>query len=410
MIGLKRRDGMNINFNKGSNRTQEYQYSEDRLNHVKKKKKGKAQSALIILGYLVALILVMYVASLINTWVTDKLEDSAKQMAVSVGAELLPEDKEVTLTEAELNAKVEEAAQNAAEEAASAAEQEKEQAVADARAEILDGIRAGLETGDNTMVEVLRPYYPDDIVVVSNGKFCFVPINRELKLNSYDEENLNILESGEYQYLDGEQVISHKGIDVSKFQGDIDWEAVAQDGVEFVFVRVANRGYGTGKLVEDEKFEKNIKGALDAGLHVGVYLYSQAITEDEVLEEAKMVLDKIAPYEIDCPIVYDVEKTVESAGRMNQLSVEERTNLTLLFCQTIEAAGYKPMIYHNVEMGALMLDIETLEGYDKWLAYYNDDMYYPYDYRIWQYSDKGSVNGIKGQVDFNISFDAFWEE
>jgi GH25 family lysozyme M1 (1,4-beta-N-acetylmuramidase) len=376
----------------------------------KKKKKGKAHTAVIILGYLVVLILVMYGASLLNTWITDKLEDSAKQMAVAAGAELLPEDKEVTLTEAELNAQLEEAAQNAAKEATDEAEQAKEQAVADARAEILDGIRAGLETGDETMVEVLRPYYPDELVVVSNGKFCFVPINRDLKMNTYDEANLNILESGEYQYLNGEQVVSHKGIDVSRFQGDIDWKAVAEDGVEFAFIRVANRGYGTGKLVMDEKFETNIKGALAAGLHVGVYIYSQAVNDEEVLEEAQLVLDKVAPYNIDGPIVYDVEKTSDASGRMNQLSLEDRTNLTLLFCQTIEAAGYKPMIYHNVEMGALMIDIETLEGYDKWLAYYNDDMYYPYEYKIWQYSDKGTVNGIKGNVDLNISFDAFWEE
>ncbi len=403
---------MNINLkHKDSNQSQDYQYREDRLNSVKKKKKkGKLHTALIILGYLVVLTLVMYGASMLNTWITDKLEDSAKQMAVAAGAELLPEDKEVTLTEAELNAQLEEAAQNAAKEASDEAEQAKEQAVADARAEILDGIRAGLETGDETMVEVLRPYYPDELVVVSNGKFCFVPINRDLKMNTYDEANLNILESGEYQYLNGEQVVSHKGIDVSRFQGDIDWKAVAEDGVEFVFIRVANRGYGTGKLVEDEKFETNIKGALAAGLHVGVYIYSQAVNDEEVLEEAQLVLDKVAPYNIDCPIVYDVEKTSDASGRMNQLSLEERTNLTLLFCQTIEAAGYKPMIYHNVEMGALMIDIETLEEYDKWLAYYNDDMYYPYEYKIWQYSDKGTVNGIKGNVDLNISFDAFWEE
>lgn len=403
---------MNINLkHKDSNQSQDYQYREDRLNSVKKKKKkGKLHTALIILGYLVVLTLVMYGASLLNTWITDKLEDSAKQMAVAAGAELLPEDKEVTLTEAELNAQLEEAAQNAAKEASDEAEQAKEQAVADARAEILDGIRAGLETGDETMVEVLRPYYPDELVVVSNGKFCFVPINRDLKMNTYDEANLNILESGEYQYLNGEQVVSHKGIDVSRFQGDIDWKAVAEDGVEFAFIRVANRGYGTGKLVMDEKFETNIKGALAAGLHVGVYIYSQAVNDEEVLEEAQLVLDKVAPYNIDCPIVYDVEKTSDASGRMNQLSLEDRTNLTLLFCQTIEAAGYKPMIYHNVEMGALMIDIETLEEYDKWLAYYNDDMYYPYEYKIWQYSDKGTVNGIKGNVDLNISFDAFWEE
>lgn len=397
-----------------SNSNSGYRYAEDRLNKSKKRRNGKLHSALIIFGYLAALVLVMCVAGVVNTWITDKLEDSAKQMAVSVGAELLPEDKEVTLTEAELNSMVEEAAANAAAsaaaEAVAGAEAEKMQAAADARAEVLNGIRAGLETGDDTMVEVLRPFYPDEMVVVSNGSFHFVPINRELKLSPYSDENLNILESGEYQYLDGEQVISHKGIDVSRFQGKIDWQAVAGDGVEFAFIRVANRGYGTGKLVEDEQFERNIKGAIDAGIHVGVYIYSQAINEQEILEEANLVMEKLASNDVKCPIVFDVEKTADASGRMNQISVEERTSLTLLFCQTVEKAGYKPIIYHNMEMGALMLDVEPLEQYDKWLAYYNDDMYYPYEYKIWQYSDKGSVSGISSNVDMNICFEPFWEE
>ncbi|MCM1091242.1 MAG: glycoside hydrolase family 25 protein [Butyrivibrio sp.] len=209
--------------------------------------------------------------------------------------------------------------------------------------------------------------------------------------------------------MDGEQVISHKGIDVSRFQGNINWSAVAQDGVEFAFIRVANRGYGTGSLVMDERFKSNIEGAMAAGIHVGVYMFSQAITEAEVIEEANLVLDRLAPYDVKCPIVIDVEKVSDSSARMNQLSVEERTQLTLLFCQTIEAAGYKPMIYHNLEMGALMLDVAALEEYDKWFAYYNDDMYYPYDYKIWQYSDKGRVNGIGTNVDMNICFEPFWE-
>lgn len=399
--------------NKESNSNSGYPYTEDRLNKTKKRKNGKLHSVLIIFGYLAALVLIMCVVGLVNTWITDKIEDSAKQMTVSVGAELLPEDKEVTLTEAELNAMLEEAAANAAASAAAdavtEAEAEKLQAAADARAEVLDGIRAGLETGDDTMVEVLRPFYPDHMVVVSNNKFHFVPINRELKLSSYSDENLNILESGEYQYMEGDQVISHKGIDVSRFQGNIDWQAVAGDGVEFAIIRVANRGYGTGKLVVDEQFEKNIKGAVDAGIHVGVYIYSQAIDEQEVVEEANLVMEKLAAHDVNCPIVFDVEKTADPTGRMNQISVEERTNLTLLFCQTVEAAGYKPMIYHNMEMGALMLDVEPLEQYDKWLAYYNDDMYYPYEYKIWQYSDKGRVSGISSNVDMNICFEPFWE-
>lgn len=394
----------------------DYQYREDRLNQSNKRRNNKFNSVMIILGYITTLILIMCAASILITWVNNKLADSSKQMAVSFGAELLPEDQEVTLTQAEINSMIDEAVSEALEDAESekakeiaAIESEREMAVAQAKAEVLDGIRAGLETGDDTMVEVLRPFYTDDIVVVSNGKFHFVPINRELKLNGYSDSNLNILESGEYQYIEDDKVISHKGIDVSRFQGNIDWKAVAGDGVEFAFIRVGNRGYGTGKLVDDEKFDSNIRGALNAGIHVGVYIYSQAINDAEILEEAQFVMNKLAAYDVKCPIVFDVEKTADASGRMNQLSVEERTNLTLLFCQTVEAEGYKPIIYHNMEMSTLMLDIETLEQYDKWFAYYNDDMYYPYEYKIWQYSDKGSVNGINTEVDMNISFEAFWE-
>jgi len=273
---------------------------------------------------------------------------------------------------------------------------------------VLEGIKTSLSEGTTT-VETLRPYYPDDIVVVSGGKFHFVPINRELELNTLDKANLNILESGEFQYLTDGQVISHKGIDVSSHQGNIDWNLVAQDGVEFAIIRVGYRGYGSeGRLVVDEKFEDNIKGAKAAGIKVGVYFFSQAINETELLEEANLVLEQIAPYSIECPVVYDVEKT-SAAGRMNAISVEDRTHLTQLFCQTIENSGYKPMIYHNTEMGALLINIAKLENYDKWYASYSDQMFYPYEYKIWQYSDKGKIQGISTDVDLNISFAPIWE-
>lgn len=272
---------------------------------------------------------------------------------------------------------------------------------------VLNGIKESLSSGTTT-VETLRPYYPDDIVVVSDGKFHFVPINRSLKLNQLDAANLQILENGEYQYLTDGQVTSHKGIDVSSHQGDIDWNLVAQDGVEFAIIRLGYRGYGKeGNLMEDTKFDANIQGAKAAGIKVGVYIFSQAINDEEVLAEANLVLQKIAPYQLDCPVVYDVERT-SADGRMNNISVEERTHLTQLFCQTIENAGYTPMIYHNTQMGALMIDIAALEAYDKWYASYSDQMFYPYEYKIWQYSDKGKVQGIGTNVDLNICFEPVW--
>ncbi|MCI8693433.1 MAG: hypothetical protein HFH91_11985 [Lachnospiraceae bacterium] len=284
-----------------------------------------------------------------------------------------------------------------------------ENARAQAAAQVLEDIRTGLNSGDSIM-QTLRPLYPEDLIVYSGGQYNFVPINRSLKQNGLEEECLNILETGEYQYLQDGQVISHKGIDVSRHQGGIDWSLVAQDGVEFAFLRVGYRGYGTGKLLEDDRFEENIQAALAAGIKVGVYFYSQAVNETEVLEEAQFVLEKIAPYQIDCPVVFDVEKVSGEDARMNRLSKEERTALTVLFCQTIENAGYKPMIYYNTEMGAMMLQLEALEEYDKWFAAYTDDFYYPYAYRIWQYSQTGKVQGIQGNVDLNISFQPLWGE
>ena len=371
--------------------------SEDRLNRANKRKKNNTiASILVMTGCLIVLVLVTYVAGILYSWIDSRFQDNANDLAAAAeaGSQVEESTQEVvkTYTQEEVDALVAEARQQAEDE-----EENK----------ILTGIRDGLTSG-TTMVETLRPYYPDELVVVSNGTFNFVPIRDDLQKNDYVLENLNILEDGEVQYLQDGQVVSHKGIDVSKHQGNIDWAKVSADGVEFAFIRVGLRGYGTeGKLVEDEYFERNIKGALQAGIKVGVYFYSQAITDAELLEEANLVLEKIKPYNVELPIVYDVEKVSGGKGRANDLSVEDRTRLTALFCQTVQDAGYKPMIYHNMEMGTLMLDLGQLEQYDKWFAYYNDDLYYPYAYKVWQYTEKGAVDGINEEVDLNIWFGDF---
>ena len=276
------------------------------------------------------------------------------------------------------------------------------------RNQVLLDLKGGLLDGV-TVVELLRELYPDDIVVAAGGKYHFVPVNRELKMNSLDPINLNVLDNGEFQYLTDGKVTSYKGIDVSSHQGVIDWNLVAQDGVEFAFIRVGFRGYGSeGKLVVDEMFHTNIQQAKEAGVKVGVYMFSQATTEAELDEEVQLVLDNIASYQLDCPVVYDVEM-ISGNGRMNNLTPEERTNLTLRFCEKIAQAGYRPMIYHNTEMAAIRIDYAALEAYDKWYAAYNRRMFFPYEFKVWQYSDKGSVQGIKTNVDMNISFAPLWE-
>ena len=371
--------------------------SEDRLSRANRRKKNNTiASILVMTGCLIVLVLVTYIAGILYSWIDSKFQDNANDLAAAAEAGSQTEESTAevvkTYTQEEVDALIAEAKQQAEDE-----EENK----------ILSGIRDGLTSG-TTMVETLRPYYPNELVVVSNGTFNFVPIRDDLQKNDYVMDNLNILEDGEVQYLQDGQVVSHKGIDVSKHQGNIDWAKVAADGVEFAFVRAGLRGYGTeGKLVEYDTFEQNVTGALQAGLKVGVYFYSQAITEEEVLEEANLVLEKVKPYNIQLPIVFDVEKVSGGKGRANALSVEERTHLAALFCQTIQDAGYKPMIYHNMEMGTLMLDLGQLEQYDKWFAYYNDDLYYPYAYKIWQYSEHGAVDGINEEVDLNIWFGDF---
>lgn len=384
--------------------------AEDRLG--KRKKPSTAKYMLTMFAYLGLAVFVMFLGTALYVWLDEKIAKSATETALStniaeqLNVSAIYSQEQVDEMIAEALKKSEQTGNHITEEQLA---EQVAKAGADKEEEILGGIKASLLDG-NTMVETLRPYYPDEIVVVSNGEFHFVPINYDLKQNSYVQENLEVLESGEFRYLENGEVVSHKGIDVSSHQGKIDWNAVAEDGVEFAIIRTALRGYGSGKLVEDDNYKTNIKGATDAGIHVGLYIFSQAITEEEVLEEANMIIGQAKEYNVTGPIVIDVEKVASSTGRMNALTTEERTKLVSLFLKTVEEAGFKPMIYYNTEMSALMVDVAEFEDYDKWYASYAETMFYPYQYDIWQYSAKGKVAGIDTDVDLNISFTEFWNE
>lgn len=321
-----------------------------------------------------------------------------------------PEDLQQTMGSAQVasgNVYTQEELDRRIAEAVLQAQAELDSAVSIGQEELLEEIRDQLTDGQ-TVLETLRPLYPDDIVIISGGKYHFVPIQTEIPLHGLKQENLQVLENGRYQYVENDQVVSHMGIDVSKYQGKINWQKVAAEGVEFVFLRLGLRGYESGKLVEDETFQANIKGATEHGIKVGVYFFSQAITVEEAVEEANFVLERIAPYNIECPVVFDVERVGSSSARMNQLTPQERTDVTIAFLDTIEAAGYKSMFYHNMETALLLLELERLKDYDRWFAYYGEELYYPYAYGVWQYSEKGRVNGISGDVDMNIAFN-MWE-
>ena len=257
---------------------------------------------------------------------------------------------------------------------------------------------------DGSPLKMLRSFFPENLIYADKDEYVFAPVLDEVKKHNYLDENFVSTDNGEMQYIENGTVISHKGIDVSKYQGNINWPAVASDGVEYAFVRLGIRGYGSGKIVIDEYYDQNMRGAKDAGIKTGVYFFTQAITVEEAIEEADYVLENIAGYDVSYPIVFDVEMITNDDGRANDLSQKDRTDITIAFCDKIKAAGYTPMIYGNVKCFTKLLDMTRLNDYEKWYAFYDDYMYMPYEVGIWQYTEKGKVAGINTGVDLNISY------
>ena len=227
-------------------------------------------------------------------------------------------------------------------------------------------------------------------------------IVEELPKNPYNEESFFHDEYGYRRSVDGN---SRVGIDVSSYQQDIDWEAVAASGVEFAIIRAAYRGYGSGALVEDGYFHQNMQGALDAGLDVGVYIFSQAITEAEAIEEAEMVLDMVQSYPLTMPIVFDWEKVSSSSARTNKISGEMLTACANAFCDRVEQEGYLSAVYFYQQIGYALYDLVGICDRSWWLADYNAvPAFYYGGYELWQYTSSGTVPGIKGNVDMNVQF------
>lgn len=257
---------------------------------------------------------------------------------------------------------------------------------------------------DGSPLKMLRSFFPENLIYYDEQQYVFSPVLDEVKKHNLIAENFVENDRGEMEYVENGVVTSHKGIDVSKYQGEIDWQAVKADGVEYAFIRLGLRGYESGKIVLDEYFEQNLQGANDADVKAGVYFFTQAVTEAEAREEANFVLENIAGYQVSYPIVFDVEMITNANGRANALSKEERTNIAIAFCETIRQAGYTPMIYGNVKCFTKLLDMTRLQDYEKWYAFYDNYMYMPYEVSCWQYTEKGKVNGIKEEVDMNISY------
>jgi len=217
------------------------------------------------------------------------------------------------------------------------------------------------------------------------------------------ESDRYYIENGIMKY-DSNRIQTYVGVDVSAHQYDIDWTRVKAAGIDFAILRVGYRGYETGAICLDDYFEKNIKGALAAGIKVGVYFFSQAITPEEAVAEADFVLSKISGYNVTCPVVFDWEPFRYTTSRTYGLDRDTLTQCAAAFCDRVKAAGYKPMVYFNNYLGYIRYDLRELTGYDFWYANYSAMPSFYYDFDMWQYTSTGKVDGIATNVDMNISF------
>ena len=221
------------------------------------------------------------------------------------------------------------------------------------------------------------------------------------------------------QYIDGKRYFFNAngakaslfGADFSKHQGTIDWASVKQSGVEFVILRAAVRGYGSsGNLVTDSQIAANIEGALSQNIDVGIYVFSQAVTTEEAVEEAERALDIIKGYDIKLPIYFDSEYSgaPNRTGRADGLTKAERTSLAIAFCETVRNAGYKPGVYASKSFFYNNLGYAAFQsrGYEIWLAHHISSVTdFKYPYNIWQYTSKGSIGGVQSEyADLDIAY------
>ena len=276
---------------------------------------------------------------------------------------------------------------------------------------------ADMESGEyEVMLRPLAEYeVPEDGVTVSVSDEISYTVLDEISflIRSEDEVDAKVEDTAvNGAELDADGTETNKrlsdgatvfGIDVSKWNKDIDWQKVKAAGVEFAIIRCGYRGSKTGALVEDPYFEKNIKGATDAGVRVGIYFFTQAVTPVEAVEEASMVLMLSKQHKISYPLFIDTEGAGGN-GRADGLDKETRTAVCKAFCETIENAGYTAGVYASKSWLLNNLDTGQLSAYSTWLAQYSSQPTYEGEYDMWQYTSAGKIDGISTLVDYNVSY------
>lgn len=256
-----------------------------------------------------------------------------------------------------------------------------------------------------------EPKEPSTIPAFPEGRFClldsdlglvWLPILDNVPRETYNSANFTVKNG--LTYYEDAACRSMVGVDVSEYQGEVDWQAVAAAGVDYAMIRVGWRGYVSGNVGEDEAFIANIEGARDAGLAVGVYFFSQATSVAEAEEEAAFVLDRIRGYDITMPVVYDFERVLEDDSRTVDVTGGTVTDCAVAFCDAVARAGYRPGVYFYKSLAYHDYDLSRLADYDFWLSEPADLPDFYYRVAMWQYDVEGTLPGVDGTVDLNLCF------
>ena len=208
----------------------------------------------------------------------------------------------------------------------------------------------------------------------------------------------------EKTYHDAKGVVGKKTVDVSAHNGFIRWNEVASDGVQYAFIRGGYRGYQSGTITEDDFFIYNLREAKAAGIEIGIYFFSQAVTEAEGIEEARFVIEKIKDAGVTLPIVFDMEDVESENSRTKNLTTVQRTKIAVAFCEEVIYQGYTPMVYGNMAWLTQRYDLRQISRYPIWFAGYSEYPKFPYQFEIWQYTHEGTVKGIDTVADLNLWF------
>ena len=246
-------------------------------------------------------------------------------------------------------------------------------------------------------------------IMLEDGTKKYYEILSDVKKNDYDFEKCLENNEGRLSYRDSKRTAT-LGVDLSKYNGNVDFIKLKDAGINFAMLRLGSRGYGSGVISLDDKFVEYAQNAALAGIYTGAYFYSSAINEAEAVEEANYIVGAVSGFNLKYPIAIDVEKVTGDSSRTEKLTSAQRTAIVKAFCDTVKGYGYNPIIYSHRDMLISGLDLEELDSYDVWLSDYSSPTDYPYRFSLWQFTQDGKIQGIDGNVDLNLCFIKYEEK